>query len=71
MAQSIFDISENSRKQDQESIKNQVGLESSEVMTRLNLSMPQSAKDKFTKYCKEHYMTPSAQLRAWIDEFCE
>lgn len=67
---SIFDEDLKAREKDQEAKKAANGLESKNVPDRISLSLPLDCKQKFVKYCEEHYISPSAQLRAWIDQNC-
>ena len=71
MAESIFDRDLKKREQDQESKKASNGLEAKKTIEQIHLSIPVEYKEKFTNYCKAHYTTPSAQLRVWIDKFCD
>ena len=73
MERSIFDISAEERFEEQEAIKAELGLktESKVTMVRLNMTLPPEYKTRFLNYCEKHYLTPSAQLRAWIDECCD
>lgn len=68
---SIFEISEEKRFEEQEGIKATLGLEAKAKMVRMNLTVPPEYKAKFENYCRKNYITPSAQLRAWIDTFCQ
>ena len=70
MADSIFDKSRAQRAKDQEAKKQDIGLEAKDAPERINLSLPASCKNKFINYCQAHYISPSAQLRAWIDQNC-
>ena len=70
MAESIFEISLREREKDQEAKKAAIGLESQSVPDRISLSLPSDCKHKFVRYCEAHYISPSAQLRAWIDQNC-
>jgi len=68
---SIFHSEIANRNNDQETKKADIGgIESKKVPERINLSLPADCKKKFLDYCKNHYTTPSSQLRAWIDENC-
>jgi hypothetical protein len=67
---SIYDSDLDAREADQEVIKAANGLESKKVPDRISLSLPLDCKQKYLQYCKEHYISPSAQLRAWIDAYC-
>lgn len=71
MAQTIFSQAMNEREKDQETKKAMNGLGSKKQSEQIHLSIPADCKEKFTNYCKAHYTSPSAQLRAWIDQFCE
>lgn len=71
MNESIFEKALREREADQEAKKALNGLEAKNVPSRIYLSLPADAKEKFTNHCKAHYTTPSAQLRAWIDQFCD
>lgn len=70
MAESIFEKSLKEREKDQEAKKAAIGLESRAVPDRISLSLPLDCKQKYLDYCKAHYISPSAQLRAWIDAYC-
>ena len=70
MAESIFEKSLRERTKDQEAKKAAIGLKSKNVPDRISLSLPADCKQKYLKYCEEHYISPSAQLRAWIDQHC-
>ena len=70
MSESIFDKALRERQADQEAKKASNGLEAKNVPSRISLSLPADAKEKYINYCKAHYTTPSAQLRAWIDQNC-
>lgn len=70
MAESIFEKSLREREKDQEAKKALNGLESKKVPDRISLSLPADCKQKYLKYCEDHYTTPSAQLRMWIDQNC-
>lgn len=67
---SIFDQELENRKKDQEVKKASNELQSQSIPDRISLSLPSDCKIKFLNYCKEHYISPSAQLRAWIDQNC-
>ena len=71
MKKSIFDISDNDRVEEQEGLKAGYGLPTKNTMARLNITLPPEYKNRFNNYCEKHYITPSAQIRAWIDEFCK
>ena len=70
MNESIFEKALKDREKDQELKKAANGLESKKINEQIHLSIPVDLKEEFLVYCKNHYTTPSAQLRAWIDEFC-
>jgi cAMP phosphodiesterase len=71
MAQeSIFKKSLEARTKDQETKKADIGLKAKSVPDRISLSLPSDYKAKFENYCKANYISTSAQLRAWIDQFC-
>ena len=38
--------------------------------TQIHISLPEELKDKLQNYCEAHYTTPSAQIRIWIDQYC-
>ena len=70
MADSIFKKSLEERTKDQESKKAANGLKAKSVPDRISLSLPSDYKVRFENYCKANYISTSAQLRAWIDQFC-
>ena len=70
MAKSIFEQSLENRTKDQETKKAANGLKAKSVPDRISLSLPSDYKEKFENYCKANYISTSAQLRAWIDQFC-
>ena len=69
-AKSFFDTYEDNSEKEHEKNKERAGIESKAKVEKLNLSLPADAKDKFMSYCEKHYTKPSAQLRAWIDLYC-
>lgn len=72
MGDSIFQQSLKKREDDQEAIQAKLGLkEAKNSPEKIYLSLPADCKEMFLNYCKEHHTTASAQLRAWIYEFCE
>lgn len=71
MENSIFDRDFKQREQDQEMKKAANGLSSKRTMEQIHMSIPAEHKKKFVDYCNANYTTPSAQLRAWISEFCD
>lgn len=72
MAESIFEKSLKAREMDQEQKKVGIGLQEAPVRSeKIYLSLPADCKELFVNYCKENHTTASAQLRAWIYEFCE
>jgi len=70
MAKSIFEQSLENRTKDQETKKAANGLKAKSIPDRISLSLPSDYKAKFENYCKANYISTSAQLRAWIDQFC-
>lgn len=68
---SIFDQDIKAREKDQESIKAANGLEAKHVPDRISLSLPRDCKKQFLDYCEKNYISPSAQLRVWIAQFCK
>ena len=70
MAESIFEKSLREREKDQETKKALNGLDAKRVPDRISLSLPSDCKQKFLKYCENHYISPSAKLRMWIDQYC-
>lgn len=70
MNESIFEQSLKNREKEQEKIKAANGLKSKAVPEKINLSLPADCKAKYLAYCKNHYISPSAQLRQWIDQYC-
>lgn len=70
MSESIFEKALREREKDQEDKKAANGLVAKPTADRISLSLPSDCKQKFVEYCENHYTTPSAQLRAWIDQFC-
>lgn len=70
MSESIFEKELKEREKDQETKKAMNGLESSNVPDRIFLSLPSDCKKKYLNYCKAHYISASAQLRQWIDMYC-
>lgn len=67
----IFDDDLEKRIKNQETIRANIGIESSVVPDRIDLSLPSDCKQKFLDYCAKNYITPSAQLRVWIAQFCK
>ena len=70
MAESVFQKSLNARAKDQETKKADNGLKAKSIPDRISLSLPSDYKARFENYCKSNYISTSAQLRAWIDQFC-
>ena len=70
MAESIFEKSLREREKDQELKKAANGLKAKKYSEQIHLSIPADCKERFLKYCEDHYTSPSAQLRAWIDQSC-
>lgn len=70
MNETVFTKDLREREDDQETKKAMNNLEAKNIPSRISLSLPADAKEKYLNYCKAHYTTPSAQLRAWIDQNC-
>ena len=68
---SIYDQDIKAREKDQESIKAANGLEAKHVPDRISLSLTRDVKKQFIDYCEKNYISPSAQLRVWIAQFCK
>ena len=71
MKESIFEKSLKEREKEQESIKSALGLESKVYPDRISISLPSDCKEKLLKHCKKNYMSPSAQIRCWISQYCD
>ena len=67
----VYDDDLLEREREQEAIKASNGLESASVPDRISLSLSKDCKQKFLDYCAKNYITPSAQLRVWISQFCK
>lgn len=66
----IFTQALKEREINQEAIKAANGLEAKKIQEQIHLSIPADCKQKFVSYCEKNYITPSAQLRQWINRFC-
>jgi hypothetical protein len=71
MGESVFAKNIKSREVDQEIIKASNNLEAKQIYDQIHLSIPAEHKERFLKYCQEHYVKPSFQLRTWIEKYCK
>lgn len=71
MNESFFKAANKKSEEEENIIKASNGLTEKVKKEKLNLNLPADKKDKYVQYCKSKYITPSAQLIAWIDEFID